>query len=316
MDTIQRMRLFLRVAELGSFTSAAKSLDISVAALSRSVSDLEAHLCTRLFSRSTRRLCLTSAGERYAKRCKQIVSDVESADEEARSAHHTPSGILRVHSFTSIGQRYLLPAIAAYQAEYPDVAVDITLSQTIPDLFSGLYDVSIIAARALPDSELVAHRLGTTYSVLCASPEYIDRYGKPPAPADLADHKCLVLKLPTVPHGEWELDAMEHSVTVKVNGPVQANMADSLAIAVREGMGIAALPVHVAVESLRRGELVHILPDYTLSRSHVYAVYPSRKFVDAKTRTWVSFLSERMPEMIGRDHLMLGHPVPSNTLQN
>lgn len=316
MDTIQRMRVFLRVAEAGSFTSAAKLLDMSVAALSRSVSDLETHLCTRLFSRSTRRLCLTSAGERYAKRCKQIVADVENAEEEARSAHQTPSGVLRVHSFTSIGQRYLLPTIAAYQSEYPDVAVDITLSQSIPDLLVGQHDISIITARALPDSELVAHRLGTTYSILCASPDYVHRYGKPSSPTDLVDHKCLVLKLPTIPLGEWELDATEHSVTVKVNGPMQANMADSLAIAVREGMGIAALPVHVAVEWLRRGELVQILPSYTLSRTHVYAVYPSRKYIDAKTKTWVNFLSDRLPDMIGRDHLLLGHPTPSNTIQN
>ena len=137
MDTLQNMRVFVRVVEAGSFTAAAQSLNSTTGAMSRAVSELEAHLRTRLMNRSTRRLALTTAGERYLARCRQILADVDTAEEEASCAHERPTGALRMHSYASIGQHYVLPAISRYRALYPEVTVELTLSQRMPDLFEG-----------------------------------------------------------------------------------------------------------------------------------------------------------------------------------
>jgi DNA-binding transcriptional LysR family regulator len=305
MDTLQNMRVFVRVVEAGSFTAAAQSLDSTTGAMSRAVSELEAHLRTRLLNRSTRRLALTPAGELYLKRCTQILADVDSAEEEASCAHERPAGALRMHSFASIGQQYVLPAISRYRGLHPEVTVELTLSQRMPDLFEGSSDVSLVTASSLPNSDLVSHQLGTTYSILCASPAYVHMHGSPRAPADLAHHECLILKTPALPAHEWTLEGPEGSTEMHVDGPVQVNIAESLAVAIREGMGIGVLPVYTAIEGLRNGTLVRVLPQYKLQKTNVYALYPSRKFVDAKTKTWVEFLRAHLPEVIARDMALL-----------
>ncbi len=305
MDTLQNMRVFVRVVEAGSFTAAAQSLDSTTGAMSRAVSELEAHLRTRLLNRSTRRLALTPAGERYLKRSMQILADVDSAEEEASCAHERPAGALRMHSFASIGQQYVLPAISRYRAQHPEVTVELTLSQRMPDLFEGSSDVSVVTASSLPNSDLVSHQLGSTYNILCASPGYVRTHGAPRAPADLTHHECLILKSPAFPANDWVLEGPEGSVEMTVDGPVQVNIAESLAVAIREGMGIGTLPVYAAIDGLRDGTLVRVLPHHILQKSNVYALYPSRKFVDAKTKTWVEFLRAHLPQVIARDLALL-----------
>ena len=305
MDTLQNMRVFVRVVEAGSFTGAAQSLNTTTGAMSRAVSELEAHLRTRLLNRSTRRLALTTAGERYLTRCQQILADIDNAEEEASGAHERPSGVLRMHSFASIGQHYVLPAVSRYRALYPEVAVELTLSQQMPDLFEGSADVAVVGASTLPNSDLVSLLLGTTFSILCASPAYIHAHDAPKTPADLLHHDCLLLKTPAFPTSEWTLEGPNGSEVLNVNGPVQVNIAESLAVAIREGMGIGVLPVYAAIEGLRNGTLVRVLPQHKLQKTNVYALYPSRKFVDAKTKTWVEFLRSHLPEVIARDMTLL-----------
>src|ERR1700761_7974498 len=305
MDTLQNMRVFVRVVEAGSFTAAAQSLNSTTGAMSRAVSELEAHLRTRLLNRSTRRLALTPAGEIYLKRCQQILADVDNAEEEASGAHERPSGTLRMHSYASIGQHYVLPAISRYRALYPEVAVELTLSQQMPDLFEGSADVAVVGASALPNSDLVSLLLGATFNILCASPAYIHAHDAPKTPADLLHHDCLLLKTPAFPTSEWTLDGPNGSEVLNVNGPVQVNIAESLIVAIREGIGIGMLPLYAAIDGLRTGSLVRVLPEYTLQKMNVYALYPSRKFIDAKTRTWVEFLRTHLPQVIARDVALL-----------
>ncbi|WP_246089257.1 LysR family transcriptional regulator [Paraburkholderia guartelaensis] len=305
MDTLQSMRMFVRVVQAGSFTAAAESLDSTIGVTSRAVSELEAHLRTRLLNRSTRRLALTPAGERYLKRCSQILADVCIAEEEASCAHERPTGVLRMHSFACIGQQYVLPAISRYRALHPEVTVDLTLSQRLPDLFEGSSDVSVITALSLPDSDLVSLQLGTTCSILCASPAYVRVHGTPDVPADLTRHDCLILKTPRDPVHEWRLEGPEGSLDLHVDGPVQVNIAQSLVAAIREGMGIGTLPVYSAIEGLRNGTLIRVLPQHILQRTSVYALYPSRRFVDAKTKTWVEFLRGHLPQLICHDMELL-----------
>ncbi|MCC8396547.1 LysR family transcriptional regulator [Paraburkholderia sp. MMS20-SJTR3] len=305
MDTLQNMRVFVRVVEAGSFTAAAQSLNSTTGAMSRAVSELEAHLRTRLLNRSTRRLALTTAGERYLKRSQQILADVDIAEEEASCAHERPVGALRMHSFASIGQHYVLPAISRYRTLYPEVTVELTLSQRMPDLFEGSADVAVIGASTLPNSELVSFHLGTTFSILCASPAYIRTHGAPQKPADLARHECLILHTPAFPPHEWTLEGPNGSELMEVDGPVHVNIAESLVMAIREGMGIGMVPLYAAISGLRDGTLVRVLPEYTLQKMNIYALYPSRKFIDAKTRTWVEFLRTHLPKVIARDEALL-----------
>ena len=180
MDTLQNMRVFVRVVEAGSFTGAAQHLNTTTAYASRAVSDLEAHLRTRLLNRTTRRIALTEAGERYLQRCEQILAYVDQAEAEASDAHARPSGKLKVHAMTSFGQHYVVPAVGRYQKRYPDVHIELTLAQRVPDLLDEGYDVVARAgAPDLPDSGLVSQRLGSAFSIACASPAYLERHGVP-----------------------------------------------------------------------------------------------------------------------------------------
>ncbi len=255
MDTLQNMRVFVRVVEAGSFTAAAQSLNSTTGAMSRAVSELEAHLRTRLMNRSTRRLALTTAGERYLKRCQQILADVDTAEEEASCAHERPTGALRMHSYASIGQHYVLPAISRYRALYPEVTVELTLSQRMPDLFEGSADVAVVTASTLPNSDLVSLLLGTTFNILCASPAYLRAHGAPKQPRDLAHHECLILQTPAFPANDWLLEGPNGSELMEVNGSVQVNIAESLVVAIREGMGIGMLPLYAAIDGLRDGSI-------------------------------------------------------------
>ena len=165
MDTLQNMRAFSCVAEAGSFTAAAVQLDTTTANVSRAVSNLEAHLQTRLLNRTTRRIALTEAGKRYLLRCEQILAYVEEAEAEASDAHARPAGQLKVHTMTGIGQHFVIDAIARYRKTHPDVTFDLTMANRVPDLLDEGYDVSIVLARELPDSGFVSQRLGMTYSI-------------------------------------------------------------------------------------------------------------------------------------------------------
>ncbi|PMS20365.1 LysR family transcriptional regulator [Trinickia dabaoshanensis] len=302
MDTLQNMRVFARVVESGSFTAAAQHLNTTTAYASRAVSDLEAHLHTRLLNRTTRRIALTEAGERYLQRCQQILAYVEQAEAEASDAHARPSGKLRLHAMASFGTRYIVPAVGRYQRRYPDVSVDLTLAQRIPDLLDEGFDVSVVIGRDLPDSGLISQRLGSVFSIACASPSYLEQRGVPHTPADLAHHACLRIVTPASVFDKWNFDGPGGAETITVSSPAfQVNSADSMAMAVREGMGIAVLPTYAAMRWLESGELVWILPEYTSMPLSIYALYPSRQYLDAKIRTWVDFLHDQLPATLAAE---------------
>lgn len=305
MDTLQNMRVFVRVVDAGSFTLAAQQMGLTTAHVSRAVADLERHLRTRLLNRTTRRIALTEAGERYLLRCQQIMSYVEEAEAEAGSAYVKPSGRLRIHAMTSFGQRYVIPAISGYQKRYPDVAVELTLAQRIPDMLEEGYDVSLVLARELPDSGLIYRQLGSTFSMLCASPAYLDKYGAPQKPADLINHALLQLMSPISPLYEWVLEGPEGHTTVEVKSNFQVNVAEAMLGAIREGMGIGVLPIYSAVDPLRAGTIVRVLPQHQVQQMSVYALYPSRQYLDAKISTWVDWMHETVDKALQEDHQAL-----------
>jgi DNA-binding transcriptional LysR family regulator len=304
------MRVFARVAEAGSFTAAARHFNMATGAVSRAVASLETHLRTRLLNRSTRRVVLTEAGERYLRRCEQILAYVEQADAEAANAQALPSGRLRVHATTGFGQAYLVAAIVQYQQSHQSVSVELTLSQHVPDLLDEGYDVTLqLSAADLPDSGLISHPLGTLRSVLCAAPAYLRERGTPCSVAELAGHHCLQLHSPVFPREKWWLEGPHGVETFELpTATFQVNVAEALAGALREGVGIGALPMSTAVPAMRNGSLLRVLPEYRLQQLTVYVMYASRQFLDAKIRTFVDFLKQSIPQMLAADEAALNAP--------
>ncbi|ALK30332.1 LysR family transcriptional regulator [Burkholderia plantarii] len=302
MDTLQNMRVFVRVVDAGSFTAAAQQLNSTTAYASRAVSDLEAHLRTRLLNRTTRRIALTEAGERYLQRCEQILAYVDQAEAEAGDAHARPSGKLRIHSMTSLGQHYAVPMIARYRQRYPEVQVDLTLAQRLPDLLDEGFDVSVVVDRHLPDSGLVSQRLGETFNVACASVDYLERHGVPQRPQDLDAHACLGMMAPGFVWDEWKFVGPAGEEHFPVTQPsFCVNVAEALSAAIREGMGVGVLPLYTAIAGLRAGHFVRVMPEYRSHVMNIYALYPSRQYLDAKIRTWVDFMRESLPATIEAD---------------
>ncbi len=302
MDVVRSMKIFIAVAESGSFTAAALELDATTGYVSRTISELESRLRTRLLNRTTRRIALTEAGERYLNRCRDILASIAEAEAEASEAHAKPSGTLRLHAMSSIGQNFVVPAIAAYQQRYPQVTVDLTLSQNVPDLLEEGYDVALrVSLDTLPDSNYISHALGAAHGILCAAPLYLAARGTPTTVDDLARHTCLQVALSSVfPADSWRLIGPEGERIFRLHEHrFRVNVPDAMAVALNEGMGIGALPTFVARAFLRSGSLVRVLPDYHLQTLNIYAVYASRQYVDAKIKTWIEFLRAWSADALG-----------------
>ncbi|WP_207286142.1 LysR family transcriptional regulator [Pseudomonas sp. FW300-N2A2] len=309
MDIFQTMRFFVAVAQTGSFTAAAQMLDTTTTNVSKAVTSLEARLQTRLINRTTRRLALTEAGVRYLQRCEKILEEVREADEEAGTAHITPVGRLKIHAMSAIGNHYVIDAIARYRETHPSVMFDLTLTNRLPDLLEEGYDMSIVLARDLPDSGFVAQRLGITYSILCASPAYLKKRGHPDSPGALGTHDCLRIVNTVMPVENWAFEGPDGVETVNIPvSPFHVNTADAMTVAIKNGMGIGIQPIASAVDGLRAGTLVRVLPDYHFEEFNLFAIYPSRKFVDAKIKTWVEFLKDYIPGLLASDEDIVGSP--------
>ncbi|MFJ3368404.1 LysR family transcriptional regulator [Pseudomonas sp. NPDC086251] len=302
MDVFQTMRFFTAVAQSGSFTAAAQLLDSTTTSVSKAVSSLEARLQTRLINRTTRRLALTEAGLRYLQRCEKILEELREAEEEAGTAQVRPVGRLKIHAMSAIGNHYVIDAMAKYRETHPSVMFDLTLTNRLPDLLEEGYDMSIVLARDLPDSGFVAQRLGVTYSILCASPAYVKKRGVPDSPGALGLHDCLRIVNTVMPVENWAFEGPEGAETVNIAlSPFHVNTADAMTVAIKSGMGIGIQPIGSAVEGLKAGTLVRVLPEYHFEELNLFAIYPSRKFVDAKIKTWVEFLKSTIPVSLASD---------------
>jgi DNA-binding transcriptional LysR family regulator len=305
---LHAMSAFVHVVDAGSFTAAAEQMALTKAQISRLVTVLENRLQTKLLQRTTRRIALTSVGERYAQQCRAILDMVLQAEGEAAGAAVQPSGRLRVMSMAGFGNRYVTPLVFDYCTSHPLVTMDYSSSQYAPDLLAEGIDVSIYLAQRLPDSALVALNLGHMFSVLCAAPDYLARHGTPAHPRELAGHSCLRLVNPSV-NSKWELDCGPERYTLDPQGPLIGNGVEVLLDSALRGLGIAMLPVYSVVDDLRRGTLVQVLPNWRSPEIGIFALLPSRRFVDAKTRAWIDLLKSELPAAVARDTAFFGEPV-------
>jgi DNA-binding transcriptional LysR family regulator len=304
MDLLHCMQAFVRVAESGSFCRAAQILEISSPTVSRQVAALEEQLRARLLQRTTRSLALTEAGQRYLKRCKTIFAEIDTAAAEAASAQSRAVGCLRLHTITEFGLEYLMPLVASYLEQYPQVAIDLSLTEETPALLEEGLDVQVTLSLGLPDSEFVAQRLGQVHSVLCAAPAYLQRHGVPDRPAALQGHRCIMLADPLYPQG-WYFDK---EAIFRFHNVLRVNQLEAACQAAASGMGICLLPSFIAAKALSEGRLLRLMPDRQLHPREVYALYSSRRFLDAKIRTWVEHLKTHLPGAFERDRLTLEDP--------
>lgn len=298
MDLFNGIRVFAQVVDSGSFAAAAAVLNLSGAQVSRLIADLEHHLQTRLLQRTTRRLSLTESGERFLLRCRGILDDVRDASAEASGAHLNPRGHLRVHCMSGLGV-LITPLIARYSELHPDVSLELTLSQHTPDPLEEGHDVVISIAHALPDSALVSQTIGHLFSVPCAAPGYLAKHGVPEHPRQLLEHRRLHLQ--DFQEDEWLFQDEAGAISIPPGTTFRTNVADAMVRATQEGMGVSLLPFFSAYPALQDGSLVRLLPEYRLRERTIFAVYPSRRFLDAKVRTWVGFLQERLAGVLGGD---------------
>ncbi|MGH8849605.1 MAG: LysR substrate-binding domain-containing protein [Casimicrobiaceae bacterium] len=292
MDRFQAVTAFVKVVEAGSFVRAANRLGVSVSAVSRHVADLETHLDVRLLNRTTRRLSLTESGRLFYERCVQLLADLEEAEESASASTVAPRGTLRLSAPVTFGERHLAPAIGAFVGRYPGMRFDVELSDRAVDLVDEGFDAAIRIG-AIGSQNLVGRKIGETRMVCCAAPAYLDRRGEPKHPDDLAAHDCLTYEY-AGQRNTWLFRDRDGSArSVRVSGAVHANSGRFLAALAVEGLGIACEPNFIVGPELRAGHVVPILHAFQPAPSSIQIVYPSRKHLSAKVRTFADFLRER-----------------------
>lgn len=295
MDRLQSMRVFAKVVEQGSFARAAVALDLSNAVVTRSVADLEAHLGTRLLNRTTRKLSLTETGQKYLERVLQILADIDDADALAQSSAARPSGTLRIYSHPGFGQSQLAMLLPKYAKEHPDVVLDVTLSDEASDLVEGRYDVGIFIGIQKFDAGMVARQLALSTVVLVASPGYVARRGMPSVPADISEHECLNFSYELLRHS-WPVHWENKLLNVPIRSRMTSNSGAVLRQAALADMGIMIRPSFTLEDDLTSGRLVQLLREHHLGKLEVTLVYPSRRLLPAKVRSFVDYMAALFPQ--------------------
>jgi DNA-binding transcriptional LysR family regulator len=297
MDTLLGMRMFSRVVDAGSFSAAADQMNCSTASVSRAVSMLENRLCTRLLHRTTRSLSLTESGQLYYTSCKRILADLDDAEAQAGGADAPPHGTLHVHCSPDLGLRQFTQSIVQYQRQHPRVKVHVTFRRASTQLIEDRIDVSIVTASSLPDSGNVSRLVGEIEQVLVAGPNYLRAYPMETFD-DLAEHSLTAIPTHVSPHERnGGLGVAKPASTVR-KAPLIIDDLEATRFAVLAGAGVAALPLHCVVDDIRLGLLVQLFPAYRLPRKQVFALYASRRHVDAKIRTFVDFLATHFPDVL------------------
>lgn len=292
MDRFESIRAFLQVADSGSFTAAAERLAVTKSRVSKQIQALERHLGARLLHRTTRRLTLTEAGERYYERCAPLLEALAEADRSVSDLHALPRGTLRVNVPVSFGQQHLAPVLPGFLARQPALTLDVTLNDRFVDLVHEGYDAAVRIGQ-LQESSLIARRIARCELWLCAAPDYLARRGMPRGVADIEPREALAYT--HSPHaGSWQLtDPAGVSRRITVAGRLRANNGELLLAAAERGTGLALLPDFIAAGSVAAGRLQRVLTDHAITPLSLHAVYPYTPRVPAKVRAFVDFLVER-----------------------
>lgn len=296
MDRLEAMRVFCAVLEAGGFAAAAERLGISTSAASRHVAQLEAHLNVRLLNRTTRRVSPTEEGYAYFERSTQLLADIEEADAMVSGGARLPRGRLRLTAPIALTSLHLAPALSAFSQAYPDIALDIVLSENVMDFIEEGIDVAIRVGR-IGSENLVARRIGEAQLIVAASPGYIARCGEPRAPDELAGHACLTYAYSSTGN-QWQFEGEDGEPTqVRITGRINANNGVLLAEMAAAGSGITLAPDFILQPLIDDARLVRLLPAWRTRRLPIHAVYPTRRHLSAKVQAMTNFLGDWFARM-------------------
>ncbi|MGR2738123.1 LysR family transcriptional regulator [Billgrantia sp. Q4P2] len=291
MDRFTAMQVFVAVTERGSVTAAAETLDMSRAMASRYLESLERWLGARLLHRTTRRIALTDAGHEALSRCRQMLDLADEVQLAAGARGVEPKGRLRIATSQSFAQAWLAEAVAEFLAGHPQAQVEMLVLERAVNLVEERTDLAVRITNQL-DESLVARRLCTCRSVLCASPGYIERHGMPQTPEMLAEHDCVAHSY--VSRSEIRLRREGRSVSVPVRGKLSSNETGVVRMATLASAGIAMLPTYFVADDLRQGRLVPVMPAWEPEPLGIHAVYLSRRHQPLLLRAMIDFLAERL----------------------
>lgn len=303
MDLLSAMRVFVRVVELRSFTQAADDQGVSSSAVSKQVAMLEQHFKARLLHRTTRSLNVTDIGEAIYRQCKVVLEEVAGAENLVAEFQGEPRGLLRISSNMTFGQLVLSRALPEFMARYPDIRLEVTLDDRMPDMVREGYDLMIrIKGSQLPDSSLVARKLCDIPMFICATPQYLADHGVPDSVQALQGHNCLIFVHAENAH-QWQLAAPGEAPQVAtVSGDLRANNSVVVREALLAHRGIANLASFIIAPHVARGELVPVFPHAESERLAAYAFYPNRESATLKVSRFVDFfsvwLSEHFPQSL------------------
>lgn len=291
MPDLNLMAVYAHVVEGGSFSAAARRLGMSRSAVSKAVTKLEKALGARLLNRSTRHLSTTEIGAAFAEHCSRILDEATAAEQVVTSLHAKPRGVLKVAASVAFGTLHVAPALADFLERYPDLKIDMTITDRTIDLAEEGYDVVVRVAREVPPN-VVARRLAPVRRKLCATPGYFEQHGAPLAPQDLVSHNCLDY-VHSGEQGLWRFTGPEGEIAVPVSGRLRINDDEALSQAVLGGLGIALLPTFIVGRELQTGSLRAALSEYIPVEQHVYAIYLPTRHLPAKVRCFIDFLLEQ-----------------------
>ena len=293
MDRLTSLTAFVRVVDSGGFSAAGRRLNMSTTMVSNHVQSLEDRLGARLLHRTTRKVSLTEVGRAYYDRCVQILADLEQADDIAGAQQSTPRGTLRIYTATHIVQ-FVAPVVAEFLAAYPEVKADLTMGERTVDMIDEGFDVAVRLTPP-PDSSLIVRSLATWRHVLCCSPAYIEKYGRPEALSELADRNCV--RHANYPYDEWRfIDRKGTPASVRVSGNLISNSGETLRTAALQGNAIFLAAGFLVQDDLESGRLIRLLPEYRTVELSMNAVYPHRHHLSAKVRTFIDMLAHHSAE--------------------
>ncbi|RCS58080.1 LysR family transcriptional regulator [Parvibium lacunae] len=291
MDRLEAMRVFCRVVELGSFAAAADKLGQSTSAVSRWVAQLESHLQVRLLNRTTRRISLTESGQAYYERAAHLLTELDEVESAVSEQAVVPRGTLKITTSTGFAVHHLAPALAACRQVHPQLQFNVSISSRKVDLVEEGFDLALRIGD--PGSQhVVARPIGKTKLLYVASPDYLKRHPPIQTPSDLAAHNCITYEHDS-DGGIWNFyDEQGNKHAVQVRGEVHTDNGEFMVEAAAHGAGIGTGPCFIVRSYLEAGRLVRVLPAYSADEMTIYAVYPNRKHLSAKVRTFVSFIQQ------------------------
>jgi len=287
---LNAMSVFVEVVRAGSFTAAARALDMPKSSVSRKVADLEDHLRTQLLHRTTRSVGLTDVGEIYYRKCAAVVAEAKAAEDLVAEMHSVPCGRLRMTAPPTFA--FLGPILAEYLVRYPQVRIELTCTERLVDLVAEGFDLAVRAG-PLADSSLVTRRLGTVSRFLVAAPDYLDRHGTPRTPDELQRHDAVVFGGGRE-HGVWPLRAKGRRLDVRPAPRLVVDDYDTLFETTRSGLGIALLPDYVCQDAIESGVLLRVLRAWTSPEIPIHAVHFDRKHPPTKLTALLDLLAKRL----------------------